>query len=104
VRACRAAGFDNDQIAPGLAVTHIGNLYSGSCLAGLAAVLDIAEPRDKILVTSYGSGAGSDSYVFTVTDKIEEKRERIVPLKEQIESPHREYVDYNTYRKFKDLT
>ena len=104
VRACKEAGFDNDQIAPGLAVTHIGNLYSGSCLAGLAAVLDIAEPRDKILVTSYGSGAGSDSYVFTVTDKIEEKRERIVPLKEQIESPHREYVDYNTYRKFKDLT
>ena len=104
VRACMEAGFDRDQMTPGLAVTHIGNLYSGSCLAGLAAVLDVAEPGDRILLTSYGSGAGSDSYVFTVTDRIEEKRGRTVPVWGQIESPHREYVDYNTYRKFKEMS
>lgn len=103
-RAARQAGFTKEQIAPALTVAKIGNLYSGSCPAALGAVLDISEPGDKILMTAYGSGAGSDSYIFTVTDKIVEKRERTVPVQEQIESPHREYVDYIFYRKMKDIS
>ena len=69
-----------------------------------AAVLDIAVPGEKILMTSYGSGAGSDTYIFTVTPKIEEKRDRLVTIKEQIDSPHWEYVDYTFYQKMKDNT
>lgn len=103
-RAAMQVGFTMEQIEPGLVVGKIGNLYSGSCPAGLAAVLDISEPGDKILMVAYGSGAGSDGYIFTVTDRIVEKRERLVPLMEQIESPHREYVDYTFYRKMKDST
>lgn len=94
-------GFDKGQIEPGLVVEYIGNLYSGSCMAALAAVLDVAEPGDKILMTSYGSGAGSDAYIFTVTKRIEEKRERSITVKEQIENPHKQYVNYSTYRKWK---
>ena len=101
------AGFEKEQIEPGLVVRKIGNLYSGSCPTALAAVLDVAEPGDRILMTSYGSGAGSDAYIFTVTDEIEKKRERersaaVVSVKEQIESPHRQYVDYSTYRRWKE--
>lgn len=96
------AGFDRAQIEPGLVVKEIGNLYSGSCPTALAAVLDIAEPGDKILMTSYGSGAGSDAYLFSVTDEIARKRERSITVKEQIENPHRQYVDYNTYRRWKE--
>lgn len=96
------AGFDREQIEPGLVVKYIGNLYSGSCPTALAAVLDIAEPGDKILMTSYGSGAGSDAYIFTVTDEIERKRERGITVKAQIENPHRQYVDYSTYRRWKE--
>ena len=103
-RACLAAGFEKDQIEPGLVVTHIGNLYAGSSLTGLAAVLDIAEPDEKILMTSYGSGAGSDSYIFTTTDRITEKRGRGVSVRKQIENPHRQYVDYNTYRRWKEMS
>lgn len=103
-KASLEVGFDKEQIFPGLVVTHIGNLYSGSCLAALASVLDIAEPKDKILMTSYGSGAGSDSYIFEVTEKILEKKDRIITVKEQIENPHRKYVDYNTYRKWKEIS
>ena len=55
-------------------------------------------------MSAYGSGAGSDAYIFTVTDNIVDKRKRSVPLKDQIESPHREYVDYTFYRKMKDST
>lgn len=96
------AGFDRAQIEPGLVVKYIGNLYSGSCPTALAAVLDIAEPGDKILMTSYGSGAGSEAYLFTVTDEIEKKRERSITVKEQIENPHKQYVDYGTYRRWKE--
>jgi len=39
-----------EQIEPGLIVRRIGNTYSGSSMLGLAAVLDIASPGDKILV------------------------------------------------------
>ena len=95
------AGFNREQIEPGLVAKYIGNLYSGSCPTALAAVLDIAEPGDKILMTSYGSGAGSDAYLFTVTEAIEAKRARAITVKEQIENPHRQYVDYNTYRRWK---
>jgi hydroxymethylglutaryl-CoA synthase len=102
VRAALEVGFEKKQIEPSLTVQKIGNLYSGSCPTSLAAVLDIAQPGDKILMTAYGSGAGSDTYIFTVTSKIEEKRNRLVPVKQQIESPHREYVDYTFYRKMKD--
>ncbi|MCX8191658.1 MAG: hydroxymethylglutaryl-CoA synthase, partial [Nitrososphaerales archaeon] len=63
--AALQVGFEREQIEPGLIVKKIGNLYSGSSLAALGAVLEIAEPNDKILRVSYGSGAGSDAYIFT---------------------------------------
>ena len=69
-RTAKIFGVTKEQLAPGLVVKKIGNTYSGSSLLGLAAVLDIAKPGDKILMTSYGSGSGSDSFIFTVTDRI----------------------------------
>lgn len=102
-RAARRIGFTKEQIETGLIVERIGNLYSGSCPAALGAVLDVALPGERILMTAYGSGAGSDAYLFTVTDKIEEKRERLIKVEDQIENPNREYVDYAFYRKMKDM-
>ncbi len=101
-QAAFEAGFKKEQIEPAMVVKQIGNLYSGSSPTALAAILDIAEPGDRIIMTSYGSGAGSESYIFTVTKAIEKKRERSVPVRKQIENPHREYVDYATYRRFKE--
>jgi hydroxymethylglutaryl-CoA synthase len=101
--AAQEVGFEKDQIEPGLVVRYVGNLYSGSSPTALAAVLDISDPGDRILMTSYGSGAGSESYIFTVTKEIENKRERSISVKQQIENPHRKYVDYNTYRKWKEI-
>ena len=103
LRVASAVGFDQDKVLPSLVVTHIGNLYSGSSPTGLAAVLDIAKPGDKILLTSYGSGAGSDAYIFTVTKHIDNKRYRSLPVKEQIYNPNRYYVDYSKYREWKEL-
>ncbi|MEM0212422.1 MAG: hydroxymethylglutaryl-CoA synthase, partial [Candidatus Methanomethylicia archaeon] len=85
-------------------VTKFGNLYSGSSPAGLAAVLEIAKPYEKILLTSFGSGAGSDAYLITVTPKILEKRKRLEKfnIEWQSSNPYLIYVDYNTYRRFKE--
>ncbi|KYH37900.1 MAG: Hydroxymethylglutaryl-CoA synthase [Candidatus Bathyarchaeota archaeon B24] len=104
VRAALSVGFTMDQIRPGLVNRYLGNLYSGSSPTALAAILDIAEPGDRVLLVSYGSGAGSDAYIFTVTEKVEEKRDRAVSVRSQIENPKRRYVDYATYRKWKEAS
>jgi hydroxymethylglutaryl-CoA synthase len=103
VQAAQEAGFEKKQFETGLVVKKIGNLYSGSTLAALSAILDIAKPGERILMTSYGSGSGSESYIFTVTNQIEEKRKQTISVKEQVENPKKEYVDYHTYRKWKDI-
>jgi hydroxymethylglutaryl-CoA synthase len=102
VQAAQELGFEKRQYATGLVVQRIGNLYSGSSLAALCSILDVAKSGERILMTSYGSGAGSESYLFTVTDRLEEKRSRAVKVEDQIEHPKREYVDYYTYRDWKD--
>ncbi len=58
-----------EQITPGLLSPRIGNTYSGSTMIGLTAILDIAEPGDRILMVSYGSGAGSDAFDIEVTEQ-----------------------------------
>lgn len=104
VRAAHQLGFEEEQYAPGLRVPWIGNTYSASSLMGLAATLDIAEPGQRILLVSYGSGAGSDAVLFKIEKPIEERRDRVVPVEEYINSPHKIYIDYSFYRKSKEYT
>lgn len=59
-------GFKREQMKPGLLVNDIGNTYAGASVIGLTAVLDIAQPGDRILLTSFGSGAGSDAFCLRV--------------------------------------
>lgn len=66
----RQLGFTPNQLAPPLSVSFIGNPYAASSLVGLAAVLDIARPGQTIFMVSYGSGAGSDGFVWKATDAI----------------------------------
>jgi hydroxymethylglutaryl-CoA synthase len=103
ISAAENLGFSPEQYETGLVARWIGNLYSGSCPTALAAILDIAQPEERILITSYGSGAGSDAYLFTTTENIEAKRERALPVVNQIQSEHREYVTYETYREWKEI-
>jgi len=94
-RVARKLGFTKEQIEEGLLCPYIGNTYSGSTPLGLSAVLDVAEAGDRILATSYGSGAGSDSFDITVTDAIEGyERNNIRKMME-----NREYLDYGLYMK-----
>ncbi|RLF11767.1 MAG: hydroxymethylglutaryl-CoA synthase [Thermoprotei archaeon] len=102
VKAARSLGFKEEQYSLGLKVSKFGNTYSSSSPLGLAAVLDKAKPHQRILLVSYGSGAGSDAYVFITTPLIETKRERQkFTVEWQAENKFLKYVDYATYRRFK---
>lgn len=99
VRAASMLGFNMSQIKTGLVTPRIGNTYSGASMIGLAAVLDEAKPGARIFVTSFGSGAGSDSFDITVTDRIEEVRDLAPKVVDYIKDA--KYVDYATYAKHK---
>ena len=98
-RMAKMLGFQNEQIKQGLVVTHLGNTYSGSCMMGLAAILDIAKAGDRIFMTSFGSGAGSDAFSFRVTDRIEEIRNGAPSVEKLLSDPI--YINYATYARHK---
>ncbi len=98
-RVAKMLGFSGEQIKPGLVVTRLGNTYSGSCMMGLAAILDIAEPGERIFMTAFGSGAGSDAFSFRVTDRIDEIRNGAPGVEELLANPT--YINYATYAKHK---
>jgi len=102
IEVARELGFKEEQYMPGLQVARFGNTYSGSSPMGLAAILDRAKPNERVIIVSYGSGAGSDAYSLITTSQIVEKRDRQkFTVQHQAESKHVEYVDYDTYRRFK---
>jgi hydroxymethylglutaryl-CoA synthase len=96
-RAAKILGFNEKQILPGIIVDKIGNTYSGSSLLGLASVLDIAKPGQRIFLCSYGSGAGSDVFDITITDEITNAQKKIPSVESLIKN--KIYVDYPTYLK-----
>lgn len=94
-------GFGKEQLQPSLTVDAIGNPYSASSMLGLAAVLDQAKPGDSVFMVSYGSGAGSDGFVWKVTDGIialQKKRQELkVRVKDYVAD--REPINYIGYLK-----
>ncbi len=92
-------GFSKEQIAIGLLSPKIGNTYAGAALIGLTAVLDAAKPGERILVTSYGSGAGSDAFDILVTDALLERRDRALYTHEYI--ARRTPIDYAIYARYR---
>lgn len=93
--AAKKLGFTPQQLAPSLTVEKIGNPYTASALLGLAAVLDIAKPHEKIFFVSYGSGAGSDGFIFETTQAIIQKQKKTTPVLQQIEK--KQYISYAQY-------
>jgi hydroxymethylglutaryl-CoA synthase len=98
-RAGKLLGFTDEQIKTGLLVGVIGNTYAGSAMIGLTAVLDVAQPGDRILLVSFGSGAGSDAFALRVTDAITERQSRAPKTQDYI--ARRTPIDYATYARYR---
>jgi len=100
VRMAKSLGFNDDQVKLGLLTPYIGNSYSGAVPLGLSNVLDHATPGQRVLVVAYGSGAGSDAFDITITDKITDFRRDAAPTIERLLMNTKE-LDYATYAKFR---
>ncbi len=102
VKVAKELGFRDEQYTCSLQVNKFGNTYSGCSPVGLAAVLDLAQPDEQILLASYGSGAGSDAYLLRTTSQLLDKRKRQkISVKSLTENPFAQFVDYTTYRRLK---
>ncbi|MBI2075692.1 MAG: hydroxymethylglutaryl-CoA synthase [Candidatus Aenigmarchaeota archaeon] len=100
LRAAQLLGFEKEKVLPGLIVTKIGNAYSGASLLALCNILDaVAKPGQRILLTSYGSGAGSDSFSLLVTDRLLEARD--AAPKTDFYVNRKSYVTYGEYVKMR---
>jgi len=93
-------GFKKEQLNTGLLCPWMGNTYSGSSPMGLTAILDEAKPDDLILMVSYGSGAGSDGFIWKVTSRITEVQDK-APKTKEILNNNKNYVEYGTYAKYR---
>jgi hydroxymethylglutaryl-CoA synthase len=98
-RAAQMLGFKPEQIQTGLLVNDIGNTYAGSCMIGLTAILDEAKSGDRILMVSFGSGAGSDAFSITVTDKIAGRQKLATQTRDYV--ARRVPIDYATYARYR---
>jgi hydroxymethylglutaryl-CoA synthase len=94
-RMAKQLGFTPAQTEPALIVDRIGNTYSAAALLALCRVLDIAAPGDRILLVSYGSGAGSDAFSLRVTDALPAARSRGPALQTFID--RKVNLDYAAY-------
>lgn len=96
LKAGKKLGFDLKKLKQGLVTPYIGNTYSGSTPIGLCSILDKAQPGEKVLAVSYGSGAGSDAFSLKITENIKKRRAK-EPVLEMVKE--KKYVDYATYAK-----
>lgn len=96
LRAGEILNFPREKLKDNLIVSKVGNTYSAASLLILAHVLDKAKPGQKILVTSFGSGAGSDSFLFKVTSNIKKLK---AARTTQNYIDEKEYVNYARYCK-----
>jgi hydroxymethylglutaryl-CoA synthase len=78
-----------------LLVNDIGNTYAGAAMIGLTGVLDVAQPGERVLMVSFGSGAGSDAFDLRVTDAITARRSYALSTRDYIAQRHE--INYATY-------
>lgn len=99
--AAKTLGVTKEQLKYGIVVHEIGNTYSGSCLLGLINVLENALPNQRILLTSYGSGSGSDCFVIETTSLLPETQKIGKKLLNHLSN--KVYVNYTQYRQMVEM-
>lgn len=90
----KSLGVKPAQMARGDVGSRVGDVGAASPLLGLAAVLDTADPGDRILAVSYGSGT-SDALSLMVGDGLDRRIERSC----EYYLSSKESIDYVTYLK-----
>jgi len=92
-------GANPEQIQDNL-VANVGDTGTAMPLMMLTAALEDAQPGDKILVLSYGSG--SDALFFEVTDEIEKVKKDIKGIKGHL-AERNDLTVYGKYLVFRNI-
>ena len=100
MKAGQILGFPKSKIETGWLVPTLGNTYSGASPLGLTAILDVAKGGDRILMVSYGSGAGSDAFIIKCTDALPSVQDKAKKTRDYLDK-NQKYLDYGTYAKFR---
>lgn len=98
-RVAKRLGFKPEQVKVGVLSNEIGNTYAAAAITGFSAVLDVAKPGERILVVSFGSGAGSDGFVWEVTESIKARRNKAPLVSDYIR--RRTEIDYGLYVRYR---
>jgi hydroxymethylglutaryl-CoA synthase len=93
-------GFSEEQILEGWLVNKLGNTYSGASPLGLTSVLDVAKPKDRILMVSYGSGSGSDAFIWETTELLPKIQNLAVKTRHQLDN-NKKYLSYGEYASYR---
>ena len=88
-------GFSEEQQKHGQLFSLVGDTGACSAMLGLCNVLDNAHSGERILVCSYGSGAGSHAISFKLSGACKNNR----PVKSLLEN--KKYISYIYYLKLK---
>lgn len=67
-RLARILGFPEAVLMPGAYAGEIGDCGAASSLISLVQILQVAKARQRLLLVSYGWGAGSDAFILTVSE------------------------------------
>lgn len=100
LKAGKTMGFTDEQLKQGWVVNTMGNTYSGSSITGFSSIMDVLKPGELALLVSFGSGAGSDSFIFRATDKITEVQDRAPKMRELLDS-NKIYLSYGQYAAYR---
>lgn len=92
-------GFSKQQTRYGLLSPEIGNSYAGASVVGFTDILDHARPGQRVLLASFGSGAGSDAFVYTITERITGKAAQAPQTRAYLDRQIK--IDYATYARWR---
>src|SRR3989338_2490034 len=96
LKAGKMLNIPIEKLQDNLIVSKVGNTYSAASLLVFTKILDKAKPNETILLTSFGSGAGSDAFLFRITNNIK-KLKKTKTTEDYIKN--KEYIDYAEYCK-----
>ena len=89
-------GFTEEQVKEGMVFPYVGDTGACSALIGLCRVLNGTVNGDKIIICSYGSGAGSQALSFQLENQIPKSIKTFEALLDR-----KKYINYVYYLKLK---
>jgi len=94
---CKKLGFEDKKVMAGLISAKIGDTGAASPLLALSKILELASTGQRVLLCSYGPGAGAD----VISLVVEEQMRPATGIAYEDYLVKKQYADYTTYLKLR---